>query len=130
MLNRYKNDFWQKICLVCGDKMKIQIIKKDLTSEEKIILEYRADVSGKPVKLNGRVNGYNVEMCLICKECGLALDSKQYLKVRAEQKCKKLVLSKDKLQENLLFFLYYGTKAIINTYYFLDDKSCFIRMTS
>lgn len=94
--------FGKKICPVCGDKMKIQIIKKDLTSEEKKNLEYRADVSGEPVKLNGRINGYNAEMCLICKECGLALDSKQYLKVRAEQKkSKKLILSKNKLQEIL-----------------------------
>ena len=94
--------FGKKICPVCGDKMKIQIIKKDLTSEEKKILEYRADVSGEPVKLNGRINGYNAEMCLVCNKCGLKLESIEYTKVRAEQKkSKKLILSKNKLQEIL-----------------------------
>lgn len=94
--------FGKKNCPACGHKMKICTTKIPLTAEEKKELEYFAEVSGEPITLNGKIRGFNSEMCLKCKNCGLILNSLQYSKVRAEQKkIKKNVLTSDRLKELL-----------------------------
>ena len=94
--------FGKKNCPACGHKMKICTTKIPLTAEEKKELEYFAEVSGEPIALNGKIRGFNSEMCLKCNNCGLILNSLQYSKARAEQKrIKKTVLTSDRLKELL-----------------------------
>ena len=91
--------FGKKRCPFCGKKMKICFAKTPLTNEQKKEFEYLADVSGRPVFLNGEVRGCYAEMCLKCKNCGLVLNSPAYEKVRSKQKDKKTILLGDELDE-------------------------------
>ena len=82
----FKMIFGKKRCPICGKKMKLFYKRTPFSEAERMEREFREEMTGTPVVLNGSVRGYNAKMHLKCQKCGCVLNHDMYCAVRKMQK--------------------------------------------